>query len=307
MKALLAVLIVALAPAHIRFAVAGVPVSVSAAWLILAAEVLAAVVTAWLAVRVIRRFRSAPWHAAGRRRCLVSAAAAGLGPRQAAILAHLEEHPGRTATELARAFGLRASLFPQLAALEQKALVVGRQVWNPGQGRQVTRWHVAPPGTVPPPRPAPDPVDVSRRRERDTAAQRARRARRNPPRRPALPAAPPALADAACKGADTGSVLRPGCGVRDRPPAARGGGQGHLRRVPGPAGRAWPTRWTPARPTASGAAERGRAPGHPAPPAEGVVSAAEARTWVTEIGTPAADGALRMHSPHARARAAPRP
>jgi hypothetical protein len=61
MKALIAVLVVALAPAHIRFAVAGVPVSVSAAWLILAAEVLAVVVTAWLAVRVIRSFRSAPW------------------------------------------------------------------------------------------------------------------------------------------------------------------------------------------------------------------------------------------------------
>jgi hypothetical protein len=60
-KALLAVLIVALAPAHIRFAVAGVPVSLSAAWLILVAEALAAAVTAWLVVRVIRRFRSAPW------------------------------------------------------------------------------------------------------------------------------------------------------------------------------------------------------------------------------------------------------
>ena len=58
MKALIAVLVVALAPAHIRFAVAGVPVSV---WLILAAEVLAGAVTAWLAIRVIRRFRSAPW------------------------------------------------------------------------------------------------------------------------------------------------------------------------------------------------------------------------------------------------------
>ena len=61
MKALLAALIVALAPVHIRFAVVGVPVSVPAAWLILAAEILAAAVTAWLAVRVIRRFRSAPW------------------------------------------------------------------------------------------------------------------------------------------------------------------------------------------------------------------------------------------------------
>ena len=61
MKTLAAALVVALAPAHVRFAVAGVPVSVPAAWLILAAEVLAAAVTIWLAVRVIRRFRSAPW------------------------------------------------------------------------------------------------------------------------------------------------------------------------------------------------------------------------------------------------------
>src|SRR5438552_1874800 len=48
MKALLAVLVVALAPAHIRFAVLGVPVSVSAGWLILAAEVLAAAVTGYV-------------------------------------------------------------------------------------------------------------------------------------------------------------------------------------------------------------------------------------------------------------------
>ena len=61
MKALLAVLIVALAPAHVRFAVAGVPVSMSAAWLILAAEVLVTAVLAVLVVRVIRRFRSTPW------------------------------------------------------------------------------------------------------------------------------------------------------------------------------------------------------------------------------------------------------
>ena len=127
--------------------------------------------------------------------------AAVLGPRQAAVLAHLEEHPGRTATELARAFGLRASLYKQLAGLEQRALVVGVPVWNPDQGRQITRWHVAPPGTVAPPRPAPDPVAASRRRERDTATQRARRARRQPPSRPAGYGAP-ALAGAACKGAD---------------------------------------------------------------------------------------------------------
>ena len=61
MKALLAALIVALAPAHIRFAVAGVPVSVSAAWLILAAEFFAAAVAAFQVVRALRRFRSAPW------------------------------------------------------------------------------------------------------------------------------------------------------------------------------------------------------------------------------------------------------
>ena len=61
MKALLVALIVALTPAQVRFAIVGVPVSLSAAWLILAAEILAAAVTAWLVVRVIRRFRSAPW------------------------------------------------------------------------------------------------------------------------------------------------------------------------------------------------------------------------------------------------------
>jgi WhiB family redox-sensing transcriptional regulator len=139
----------------------------------------------------------------------VRAATARLGSRQAAILAYLEDHPGLTATELARAFGLRASLFPQMEALEQRALVVGELVFNPGQGRQVKRWRIAPPGTVPPPQPAPDPMTVSRRRERDTAAQRARRARRNPPRRPALPSPPASLADAACKGEDLGLFFGP--------------------------------------------------------------------------------------------------
>jgi hypothetical protein len=60
-KTLLAALIVALAPAHVRLAFLGVPVSVPAAWLLLAAEVLVTAVLAVLAVRVIRRFRSAPW------------------------------------------------------------------------------------------------------------------------------------------------------------------------------------------------------------------------------------------------------
>jgi len=52
---------VALAPVHLRFAVAGVPVSFPAAWLILAAEVLVTVVLAVIVIRVIRRLRSAPW------------------------------------------------------------------------------------------------------------------------------------------------------------------------------------------------------------------------------------------------------
>jgi hypothetical protein len=136
-------------------------------------------------------------------------APASLGRREAAVLEHLQAHPGLTAGELSRAFGLRAGLYKQLAGLEQKALVVGVSVWNPDQGREMIRWHIAPPGTVPPPRPAPDPAELSRRRERDTAAQRARRARRNPPRRPALPAAPTELADAACKGADTDLFFGP--------------------------------------------------------------------------------------------------
>ncbi len=61
MKALLVVLLVAIAPAHLRFAILGIPVSIPAAWLILAAELLAAAVTAWLVVRMVRSFRSTPW------------------------------------------------------------------------------------------------------------------------------------------------------------------------------------------------------------------------------------------------------
>jgi len=132
-----------------------------------------------------------------------------LGRRQAAVLEHLQAHPGLTAGELSRAFGLRAGLYKQLAGLEQKALVVGVHVWNPDQGREMIRWHIAPPGTVPPPRPAPTPAELSRRRERDTAAQRARRARRNPPQRPPGRPTPAALTAAACKGADLNLFFGP--------------------------------------------------------------------------------------------------
>jgi len=78
-------------------------------------------------------------------------AAPGLGPREAAVLEHLAAHPGLTATELARAFGLAAEPYKQLAALQQKALVVGVPVWHPGQGRTVAHWSVAPTGSAPPP------------------------------------------------------------------------------------------------------------------------------------------------------------
>jgi len=52
-----ALVLMAFAPARIRFAAVSVP----AAWLILAAEVLVTAVVLVLAVREIHRFRSAPW------------------------------------------------------------------------------------------------------------------------------------------------------------------------------------------------------------------------------------------------------
>jgi len=129
-------------------------------------------------------------------------AAAVLGPRQAAVLEHLQAHPGLTAGELERFFRLRHSLLQTLHRLEQQARVVAVTAHEPAQGRQVSRWHVAPPGTVPSPCTPPDPDAVRLRRERDTAAQRARRALRNPPRRPDLRPAPPVLEGAACKAED---------------------------------------------------------------------------------------------------------
>ena len=96
-------------------------------------------------------------------------AAPDLGPRQLAVLERLAAHPGLTATELARAFGI-AEPYKQLAALQQKGLVVGAPVWHQEQGRNVVHWDVAPPGSTPPPCPAPDPAELRRRRERDTAA-----------------------------------------------------------------------------------------------------------------------------------------
>lgn len=61
MKAAIVALLLAIAPAHIRFAVLGIPVSVPVTWLVIAAEAVAVTGTAYLAARAIRRFRSSPW------------------------------------------------------------------------------------------------------------------------------------------------------------------------------------------------------------------------------------------------------
>ena len=146
-------------------------------------------------------------------------AAAPLGPRQAAVLAHLEEHPGLTAGELARAFGLSAEPYALLRRLESKARIVAATALEPSQGRPVSRWHIAPPGTVPPPRPA-DPAVIRRQRERDRVSQQARRARaRGPVIVTAL--ALPDLPGASCRGADPGLFFP----AEDETAAARYGRQ----------------------------------------------------------------------------------
>jgi WhiB family transcriptional regulator, redox-sensing transcriptional regulator len=130
---------------------------------------------------------------------VVSQDVAVIGSRQAAVLAHLENHPDLTACELARALGLSGQPYRQLARLEQMARVVSATAWDPASGREVTRWRIAPPGTVPPPAPPADLAALERRRERDRLSQRARRAL-SPPR----PGPPPVprLPGAACRSAD---------------------------------------------------------------------------------------------------------
>ena len=52
-----------------------------------------------------------------------------------------------------------------LKAMQYDAEVIAVPRYRPDMGRTVSVWHVAPPGTVPPPRPAPDPDVLARRRE----------------------------------------------------------------------------------------------------------------------------------------------
>ena len=61
-------------------------------------------------------------------------AATALGSREAAVLEHLAAHPGLTATELARAFGLSAEPYKQLGALQQKGARRRRPGLAPGPG-----------------------------------------------------------------------------------------------------------------------------------------------------------------------------
>jgi hypothetical protein len=59
--ALIALVLTVAAPSHVTVAVLGRVVSLPAAGLILAAEATATAAVAWLAIRGLRRFRSAPW------------------------------------------------------------------------------------------------------------------------------------------------------------------------------------------------------------------------------------------------------
>ena len=127
-------------------------------------------------------------------------AAVAEGSRRARILAHLEDHPGLTAWELGCALGLAdGSLRSLLRDMKQKAEVVTASEWRPQQGRQVTLWYVAPPGTVPPPV---SPEAAGRRRRRDRESLRRRRARACGTARPRLTVAAPLLPAAACRAAD---------------------------------------------------------------------------------------------------------
>jgi hypothetical protein len=117
--------------------------------------------------------------------------------RRAAILAHLADHPDLTGSELARVIGSGSCVGRLLRDMQSKAQVVSRAGRRPGQGSMVSLWRIAPPGTVPPPRP-PVPVEVlAWRRERDRVATAARRARGRAPFAGAA-----VLPGAACLGAD---------------------------------------------------------------------------------------------------------
>jgi WhiB family redox-sensing transcriptional regulator len=154
-------------------------------------------------------------------------AAVAAGSRRARILAHLEDHPGLTIWELSHALGLATgSLTSLLRDMERRAQVVTAPERRAQQGRQVSLWYVAPPGTVPPDV-SPEAAERRRRRSRESARRRRARARGLavapgggvPPIRGQAhlraAAAGPLPSGAACQGADP-SLFFPGDGDEDR-------------------------------------------------------------------------------------------
>jgi WhiB family transcriptional regulator, redox-sensing transcriptional regulator len=125
------------------------------------------------------------------------AVSAPAATRREAILAHLADHSDLTANELARVIGSRSEVSSVLWDLQAKAQVVFRTGRRPGQGRPVRLWRIAPPGTVPPPRPPVSAEVLADRRERDRIATAARRARERRPFAGAL-----TLPGPACRGED---------------------------------------------------------------------------------------------------------
>ncbi len=83
--------------------------------------------------------------------------------RRAVILAHLAYHPDLTARELSRVIGAASTFTDLLKDMEAKAQLVSRTVRRPRQAGLVRLWRLAPPGTVPSPRP-PVPAEVLARR-----------------------------------------------------------------------------------------------------------------------------------------------
>jgi Transcription factor WhiB len=145
----------------------------------------------------------------------VTAATRSKETARARILECLAASPGLTAQQVGRALGLRSNAMRQLKAMLYDAEVIAVPQYRPQMGRTVATWRIAPPGTVPPPRPEPDQAGLARRRARDTAARRELRAKAK-----GIPAAPFSslrgapvptrrLSDPACAGADPALFFPP--------------------------------------------------------------------------------------------------
>jgi Transcription factor WhiB len=112
---------------------------------------------------------------------------------KARVLVFLGEHPWRTAHEIGRVLGFRASGWVSvlLRDLERDGQVVAAGEFRAQQGRQVSVWRLAPAGTPPLPLSPAAPGNAGRHR-----------ARRRGPVLPAVPVAGRLPAGPACRGAD---------------------------------------------------------------------------------------------------------